>query len=611
MAINKSSPIKFTPTGLVDAFDASLKFPGACRTLQNLIFDQSNPELVVSRPGVLLGADLRAAGIYASPTFISIQQTIGNRTYGMVATQRFPGNDEPFCYDWVAKTFIPISGVTAANTPASPDTQGDWTPPTLASVGVMILITHPGFSGKGKYLWGGGALWGSVAQSGTGALWGDSYTFGLIDTTNPNALTWNSTTTATNTLSGVPVAVANFNNRAWFAIGNTAAFTDVLTNPPTMTAPTQVITVGDAQVISALSGLPVQTASSGITQTLTVFKQTQTWQVGGDPTTWNLALDQVSLTVGCNAPRSIALSPYGLYFSSTGGPYFLDLLGGLRPLTHDLQQQEPDVQAPFENAITPTRSAAAYNSTIYRVCIPTIVRNQQGVNDYWFDEHRRRWNGPHTFQYDCASTMGGLFILSSANNPGQLITSTTQQNQNFVNTDLGSVMTCTLLSSTFPKTNDMCMKQVVESQIELSASGGNVAYFITAEDEQGNALGRATIAVTDLGSPWGTFVWGDGTLWGSSNLWGGGGLWGAKGAFWGDGTLWNQNNPTPYWASAPGSGLIWGTGIQNIPHTYPVPWPAPMVFEKMQLRITATASAEVGIGTFYARYQKTGYMTFG
>jgi hypothetical protein len=31
----------------------------------------------------------------------------------------------------------------------------------------------------------------------------------------------------------------------------------------------------------------------------------------------------------------------------------------------------------------------------------------------------------------------------------------------------------------------------------------------------------------------------------------------------------------------------------------------------MALQITAASSAEVGIGTFYARYQRTGYMTLG
>jgi hypothetical protein len=610
MAINNSRPMKFTPTGLVDAFDSSMKFPGACQRLQNLIFDQSNPELVVSRPGVTLLVDLQETGSFANPAFISVFVVVGTRIYGMVSTDRNPGKDEPFCYDTATDSVVVIDGVTAANCPTSPSGTGAWVPPTIANVGVMILFTHPGFTGAGKNLWGGGALWGAI-PTGSGALWGDSYTFGMIDATDPDALTWNATTTKVNSLGGVPQAVANFNNRPWFAVGNLLQYCDVLTNPPTRTTADQEITVGDSQDITALNGLPVQTASSGITQTLTTFKTTQVWQVGGDPATWNLSLDQISLTVGCNAPRSIALSPYGLYFSSSGGPYFLDLIGGLKPLTYSGDFSEPDVQAPFENATQPTRSASAYNSTVYRVCIPTIVRGRQGTNDYWFDEHRRRWNGPHTFVYDCAGGLGSNFVLSGVGYPGKIMQSATQQTQNFVNTDLSTLMTCSLLSSTFPKTNDMAMKQVVESQIELSASGGNITYNIEAQDEQGKILGSATIAIKGSGSPWGSFSWDDGTLWGGSPLWGGGSLWGAPSQIWGTEITWGQDNPIIYWTQAAGSGEIWGAGTQNVPQTLPVPWKAPMVFEKMQLQVKATASAEVAIGTFYARYQRTGYMTRG
>ena len=52
MPIPESAPLRFTPRGVADAYDSSDTFPGACRKLQNLVFDPSNPELVVARPGV-------------------------------------------------------------------------------------------------------------------------------------------------------------------------------------------------------------------------------------------------------------------------------------------------------------------------------------------------------------------------------------------------------------------------------------------------------------------------------------------------------------------------------------------------------------------------------
>jgi hypothetical protein len=556
VAINNSRPVRYTTIGLTDAYDSTGRFPGAARRIQNLVFDGSNPELVVSRPGVTLLADFATNG-FTAPGFISVQASIGTRVYGMIATSRNAGNDEPFCFDTATGLFVTISGVTAANTPTSPATFGDWTPPTMASVGVMIIVTHPGFSGAvGKF-------------------------FGIIDISNPAAPAWSVANTVTNLLPHVPIAVANFNNRAYFAVQNQLWYTDVLTNPPTITNATQFLVMGDTQYITALAGLPMQTTSSGVLQSLTVYKATQIWQITGDTAFSNLAQNYVSLNVGTAAPRSVVQSPFGQYFVSTGGPYFIDLLGTLRPLTHSVQDLEPDIQQPFINATVPSRFAAAYNSTIYRVCGPTIVGNIPATSDYWFDEHKRRWNGPHSFAYDCASAVAGFFVLSSAGNPGVLIKSPPTQTLNLIATDLGSAIPISLLTSTFPKIGDMARKQVTESQIELATSN-ETEYTITAQDETSNTLDQTVIGTTSVGEPWGYFYWGMGTLWTADNHWDGGSLW--------DG------------------GALWDAGVQSVPRTYPVTWTVPFVFEKMALQIDALADEQVVIGTAYVRYQQTGYM---
>lgn len=547
MAISNSAPVRFTPRGLADAFDASDAFLGACQRLQNLIFDSSNPELCIPRPGVTLLVSLTTLG-FVQPAFISIQAAVGTRIYGMVATARNPGRDEPFCYDTATQSVVAFSGVTAANTPVSPGTTGDWTPPTMASIGVYIIVTHPGFSGIGANF------------------------FGVMDLTNPAAPVWSSANTAANGLTAVPTAVANLNNRAWYAVGNQLQYSDVLL-PLARASAGQALTVGDTAIVNALAGLPMQTTSSGVLAALTALKQTQTWQVTGDPTTNNLALNFLSLTVGTNSPRTVTQSTLGVYFLSTGGPYFIDPLGTLRALTYRVDNPNPDLQTPFINALTPTRWAGGYTANLFRVCGPTALRGVAATNDYWFDEHKRRWNGPHTFQYDCASSLGGYFVLSSANNPGVLLQSQASPQLSSVYTDLGSPYTVTCLSATFPKVGDMCHKQVAESQIELGGAPRGAVYTITAEDEQGNDLDSVTITV-----PAGLLL-----LWGSVAQ-------GGTGTIWGSGALWASQQSTP-------------------PRTYAVPWNAPLVFEKLQLSISAEANANVQIGTFYARYQKTGYMT--
>ena len=532
----KQYPVRFTPRGLADAFDATDKFLGACVSLKDLVFDQSNPEIMVSRPGV--GSAVTSFSGFPSPGFVSVHITIGSVTYGMVATATNAGKDEPFAWDNAASAFIPITGVTNVNTPTTPATTGAWVPPTMAAIGSKIIVTHPGFPG------------GAVK-------------FGVIDLAVTSAPVWSGTDTGGNNLPSVPTAVANFNNRAYYACANTTPYSDVL-DPLTRTSGTQALTIGDQANITALSGLPIQTTSSGITAALIIWKAFQTWQVTGDAAAIGgstLALNFMSLTVGTPSPRSIAQSPLGIYFASNGGPYTIDQFGILRPHTHSLQVNEPDIQAPWENATTPSRIAACYSGTIYRICMDTIVLGAAVTNDYWFDEHRRRWTGPHSFPYDCASQYGKGMILSSSAHPGALFFSELVPSTASTYLDNGTQIASSLQSSTFPKTGHMVGKQVVESTIELASNGSVASFQITGLDDQGNTLNSCDVPILPAGGLWGSVIWG---------------------AF--------------KWASA-----------INIPTTYTVPWTAPLVFKKMAILITSTATTALAFGTFFARYQETGY----
>ncbi|MEF9504260.1 hypothetical protein OWS73_21410 [Burkholderia sp. 1B3(2022)] len=126
MAIRNAKPVRFTPKGLCDAFDATDAFAGACQLLSNLVFDQGNPEIIVARPGV--GSAATTFGGFASPTYVSVHTVIGTVAYGMVSTARNPGFDEPFAFNLLTSSFITISGVTSANVPSSPATSGAWAP---------------------------------------------------------------------------------------------------------------------------------------------------------------------------------------------------------------------------------------------------------------------------------------------------------------------------------------------------------------------------------------------------------------------------------------------------------------------------------------------------
>lgn len=524
--------MRFVPKGISDAFDATEKFMGACLSLVNLIFDQSNPEVVISRPGVTEITDFSG---FTTPGAVSVAVTVGTRTYGLLSTARNAGKDEPFSYDHATGAFDTVTGVTAANSPTTQATTGAWTPPTAAVVGSNVVFTHPGFSG------------GSIK-------------FGVMDISTVGSPTWTATDTTTNGLTDIPVAVANFNNRAYFAVRNMLEYTDVLSLTRTLSS--QALTIGDTSSVLAVSGLPVQTSSSGIVQALIAFKDFQVWQVTGDAATSNLAQNFLSLTAGCSAPRSIVSSPRGVYFASIGGPYIVNTLGAVMPVTHSGQESEQDIVAPFQNAITPSRIAAGYSGGVYRVSLETVIRGSQDKRDYWFDERRNRWNGPHTFNYDCASAFGNYFVIVSNDDPGLLIKSEIIPSSGSVYTDLDAATTGTMETATFPKTGRMTEKQVVESTLELSSAGAATSYMVTAYNDQLDTLSATQIAVSASGVAWGAFVWGDGTRYASAT---------------------------------------------NRPRVYNVPWTAPLVFKKMAITIIAAANAALCIGAFFARFQDTGY----
>jgi hypothetical protein len=539
MALRNGKPVQFTPKGLCDAFDSSQAFPGACQLLSNLVFDQGNPEIVVSRPGV--GAAQTTFSSFTTPTFISVFIVIGNIAYGMVSSARNPGYDEPFAYNIATNTFITISGVTSSNVPASPATSGPWTPPTMAVVSTYILITHPGFSATGTNF------------------------FGAINISNPAAPVWSSNNLATNALTGVPTSVANFNNRAYFATGNVLNFSDPL-SPLTRSNADQAVTIGDTTPITVQSGLPIQTTSGGVIGALVVFKQSQIWQVTGDLSTSNLALNYISLTTGCVAPRSVVQGPFGIFFAGVDAPYILNFLGTLVPLSSRPGTDFPaDLQVPFQNTTQSTRISASFSGNIYRVCVPTLIQGNAQTNDYWYDIRRKRWSGPHSFPYDCAGQYGSAFLLSSAAQGAALFVSTTIPNSNSGYSDAGTAITSHLRSANFPKTGRMAEVQVVESTMEFSSTGPASTFNLTALDDQGNTLASTFVQTTQTGALWGSFIWGQAN--------------------------WSTNT--------------------SIPHVYTVPWPQTLVFQKMSIDVLIRPVDTTSIGTFFARYQDTGYTNQG
>jgi hypothetical protein len=482
MAIRNSQPMQFTPVGVSDSFDQSSSFPGACQILSNLIFDRDNRGAVIARPGVTQVTNFPG---FNSPGVISILFDAGTLIYGMIATQRNPGFDEPFCYDTVAQAFITVSGVTSANVPATQVTTGDWVPPTMAAVGALIVVTHPGFSGANF--------------------------FGNFNVSNPAAPVWSAGNTTVNALPSVPLWVSTFFGRAYFGISNNIYFTDSLALSISNTNFAAVLTIDDKSSTTGAAGLPMSQTSGAVLQSLLVFKQSSVWQISGDIALTNqpLSLNRLVDNVGCVSPRTIQSTPLGVVFVATDGPRVVALNGSVNYL-QVRSGVTPDVVSPFATATNPTRMIGCYTDGIYRVCFDgpsTIWDSSYTSQDYWYDSIFQRWNGPHTFDYHNAVGVSNIFYMASNSVPGILVSSTPVVTLTSVYLDLGNTMLCELVSTAI-EGQPMTMSAVVESTIELVGAGLGTVYYISMYDDLNDNLSPATIKLYEINPLWGTVKWG-------------------------------------------------------------------------------------------------------
>jgi hypothetical protein len=527
-------PVGFIPLGLADGANQSASFPGSCRVLQNLVFDRIEHQQLIARPGVIKAVDftVSSGGVsFSSPGIISCAYRIGYFLYGLIATARNSGYDEPFCYNFATNAFVAVSGVTSGNVPLTPTPTGSWTPPTMDVVSTTLLVTHPGFSGSNY--------------------------FGWFDLTNTASPVWHAGNLSVSPLLGYPVAVSNFNDRAYFAVGNTAFFSDSLL-PLQMTSYTQSLQMGaSSSNIVAMAGLPITTGTQGIMGALIVFKQESIWQVNGDVALGNLFLDELTDATGCIAPRTIALAPTGMYFMAKDGIRQI-LQGGT------VSPPNPDLYQPFTLASNPSRACASWNNSVYRVAFDTTFYGQAlPAADFWLDTLYNRWNGPHTFPYHLALPVANddHFLLASNSYPAALYVSDVLYEASSY-TENGSLLQCVMKGQNMPIVGDMREKYIIQSTIEIQNAAPKNTYNISAIDDQGNVIAQGTVENTGGGSIWGSFTWGS-ALWGSS---------------------------------------------QSYPKVFRIPWPNPIVYKRMAYVITVSSSSSVGIKNIFSEVESLGYV---
>lgn len=476
----------FSPAGYSDALDAANVFAGACAQLTNLIPDPNTRNLWKCRPAQTVITSFPG---FTNPGFVSCMKVVGNRVYGMIATDRNAGKDEPFCYEIDSGNFVTITGVTNPNTPASPSTSGNWTPPIIELVGTRLIVTHPGFTG------------------GAGIF------FGWIDITNLAAPTWNAGNTSTTPLPFVPVAVANYRGSAVFAVRNSAYFTDPLT---LVVQAINVLETYDNTDITAFKGLGFNTeVAGGVVQALIIFKGLGVpMQFKGDlfdPAGSTAQADNLNYAVGTLSPLGIVDTPMGAGVICPDGLRIIDFNGNFTP---PIGAAGDGANVPFLNALIPSRISAACNANVLRVSVQNGGVAGTPTQEYWFHIGRepKIWSGPHTFAPSLVEAYGTKFITTPIADPGKLYMSETVPSTTSVYTEMGVQMEWMLTTVMFSDYGSQGVYNFNEMTINMALDPSMVqwsAHIVNPNSVEYNSVNNV---VPNTAPYWDSAIW-DADVW--------------------------------------------------------------------------------------------------
>lgn len=625
----KGRQLRWLVKGVTEALDGSSAFPGAMLSLSNLIPDPRTPGLWIARPASQSKTTFSG---FTSPAAVSVLFVLGNIAYGLIGetSGTYNGKDVPFALNLLTDTFetIAIPG-GAASLPTSQPTTGDWTPPTIDIIGSQIVFTHPGFAGVATGFFFG---WFDISGFSDATHTGSTHTNTTVDTLSGNVLqaawkpgmtitdsagdipanTWiksiaadglslvlsqaatgsNAATTFTvtggtataplyaagntngNSLAEVPLAVKNFNGRAYYSVPGSSAsapsnglvFSDS-GNPLQVTNATQAIKFNNGLNVTAFGGLPMFQTTGGILQSLVCFQgDSGMQQVTGDEALTNNPLQTNALAVGVGtlSPNAICNTPAGLAFVAPDGLRIVDFSAFVSPPIGD---DGRGIQMAFLKTITPSRTVAAYNQNVMRISLQNGNAVGQPVQEYWYDFTRKIWSGPHTFPasiiapYQLDPQHGFLLAPSGIN--AALFTSTVQPGVSDTFVENNAQMTWTWGTVLLPDNETLSMNAVVETALACQIPALQ-QWTVVAIDDHSNLLDQVTLSGSSMPpSIWGSFVWGAPSVW----------------------------------------GAIGGQYFEK--QLY---WHLPLVVKQMTLQVTGESEDDMTIGPLRMRYEELGYL---
>ena len=364
-------------------------------------------------------------------------------------------------------------------------------------------------------------------------------------------------------LTTPPAWVAQFSGRAYMGINPptgqpSMVFTDSLLL--TCTNAGQALTFGDNLPLTAAIGLPLNNQLGGVIQALLVFKGTsQIYQVTGDYSTTNIAVNTLNAATGTLAPRSLAPTPQGVGFLAPDGYRIIDFNA---QVSDPIGVAGAGVNVPFLSPLYPSRVVAACNADVLRITVQNSSANGTPFQEYWFDLPRKVWSGPHTFPASTISVYGNTFIVTPQGVPATIFQSKTVPDGTTNTTENGVPLQWVLQTVMLSDNGAMAMSEITEMQVKTTQTTNVGSMVVSAQDENNAIYNTMTYFFAGSGSLWGTMTWG-------SSLWGG--------------------------------------GANNL---YPrrIGFSAPVVYNRLSIRVSGASGQGFKIGDIFIRQRALGYM---
>lgn len=414
-----------------------------------------------------------------------------------------------------------------------------------------------------------------------------------------------------NPLPSVPVGVAQFNGRAYFACGTDGIpYTDALL-PCQRTNASQALTTSDGLAVTALGALPLTSLLGGVVQSIIAFEGTaRMQQITGDQATNNLAMNALPVATGTNSPLSICNTNFGLAFVSPEGLRYVSFLGAVSDPVgdHGTGICQPFIQSQAVPAVA-SRICAAGNADTVRISLQNVSSPTQPYQEWWYDIPRKIWTGPHTFTSALLMNWRDTFVATSVGVNAKIFQSDVVPRGTSVYDENGAILQWAYITSLLPdNTQAMYEHGCNEATIALQIPP-NITVSAWALNEGGQVLDEVALTEPQPQPLWGQVGWGQ--------------------FEWGEGIPpgWVAGNlPAPIWGSVVWDGFHWGEGgVPSYRDTrwgqflfgakalflreYPIPWSRELVFKQMFLQFNAPSQYGTAIGALRLRYQITGYMT--